>query len=179
MNYTAKRYKVIDKYPKSEFPIGTILIWDIESAYIMLNGKYHSTEQWPMALTSSYYLDQILKVKDYPNIFKKLKWYEDRLDEDMPQYIKGPHDEVFTYDKEKFTLDDMDNFLPATQEEYKAYANKYHGKEKGDPCNRNGCTAILDEHEKEACKCFEHPPCNSCMTDTTYCPECGWEAADD
>ena len=54
------------------------------------------------------------------------------------------------------------------------------GYVKGDKCNRNGCTGIIDEHEKEgSCSCHINPPCGYCTTDTGYCPVCEWESADD
>ena len=54
------------------------------------------------------------------------------------------------------------------------------GIEKGYVCNRNGCEAILDEHEKEGCcSCHINPPCGYCMLDTTFCPLCGWDAEEE
>ncbi len=51
---------------------------------------------------------------------------------------------------------------------------------KGEVCNRNGCLGVIDEHEKEgSCSCHIHPPCSYCTTDTSYCPKCNWEPADD
>lgn len=54
------------------------------------------------------------------------------------------------------------------------------GNIKGDVCNRDGCLGIIDEHEKEgSCSCHINPPCGYCTTDSSYCPECGWEPSDD
>jgi len=55
-----------------------------------------------------------------------------------------------------------------------------YGVLKGEQCNRDGCTGIIDEHEKEGgCCCYICPPCSYCTTDTAYCPECGWDCNDD
>lgn len=54
------RYKVIAQYPFSSHPNGEII----------------------KATTGGTYFDQ------YPHIFKKLEWWEDRKPEDMPEYIK-------------------------------------------------------------------------------------------
>jgi hypothetical protein len=54
------------------------------------------------------------------------------------------------------------------------------GVVKGETCNRNGCTGIIDEHEKEgSCSCHINPPCSYCTTDAAYCPVCEWEPGDD
>lgn len=51
---------------------------------------------------------------------------------------------------------------------------------KGDKCNRNECKGNIDEHDKDgSCRCHINPPCSYCTTDTAYCPECGWQPADD
>lgn len=51
---------------------------------------------------------------------------------------------------------------------------------KGDVCNRDGCKGILDEHEKDGCcSCHINPPCGYCTHDTTFCPECGYDAEED
>lgn len=54
------------------------------------------------------------------------------------------------------------------------------GYSKGETCNRNGCTGIIDEHEKEgSCTCHINPPCSRCTTNAEYCPLCEWEAKDE
>lgn len=51
---------------------------------------------------------------------------------------------------------------------------------KGDICNRNGCRGIIDEHEKDGCcSCHINPPCGYCTTDTSFCPDCGWNAKEE
>jgi hypothetical protein len=54
------------------------------------------------------------------------------------------------------------------------------GLTKGETCNRDGCTGIIDEHPKEgSCSCHINPPCGYCTTDTSYCPVCEWCPDDD
>lgn len=51
---------------------------------------------------------------------------------------------------------------------------------KGEPCNRNGCSGIIDEHDTDtSCSCHVNPPCSHCTTDRNYCPVCGWEGRDE
>jgi hypothetical protein len=51
---------------------------------------------------------------------------------------------------------------------------------KGEVCNRDGCTGIIDEHEKEgSCSCHINPPCGYCETDSAYCPSCGYEGREE
>jgi len=53
---------------------------------------------------------------------------------------------------------------------------KYYGIAKGDICNRDGCTGVIDvEHEGDGCLCHLHPPCSYCVSELHYCPECNWE----
>jgi hypothetical protein len=65
------RYKVIADYPGNIHPIGHIHGHDI-------NGTQNVMK-----------LDEWLAFHDkYPHLFKKLEWWEDREEKDMPQYVK-------------------------------------------------------------------------------------------
>lgn len=58
--------------------------------------------------------------------------------------------------------------------------NQNSGTKKGEMCNRNGCTGIIEEGEKEGCcSCHINPPCSYCTAQTEYCPVCGWSAEDE
>jgi len=59
------RYKVIADYPFSYYDVDSILLFDF---YHTPNGVVHFNE--------------------YPHLFKKLEWYEERKVEDMPDYLK-------------------------------------------------------------------------------------------
>jgi len=51
---------------------------------------------------------------------------------------------------------------------------------KGEICNRNGCTGIIDEHDDgESCSCHINPPCSHCENNDQYCPECAWSNIDE
>lgn len=54
-----------------------------------------------------------------------------------------------------------------------------HGVEEGDVCGRNGCEGVIEVHPVEGCSCHISPPCSACTKPRNFCPECGWELADD
>lgn len=60
-----------------------------------------------------------------------------------------------------------------------ATSHKEHGFCDGDTCGRNGCDGIIDIRPTENCSCHLHAPCYSCTADRIWCPECGWESAND
>lgn len=49
----------------------------------------------------------------------------------------------------------------------------------GETCNRKGCGGIIDTHPPGNCSCHLSPPCSSCTAPRNFCPDCGWEEADD
>ncbi|MDC7248648.1 MAG: hypothetical protein PQJ49_01860 [Sphaerochaetaceae bacterium] len=50
----------------------------------------------------------------------------------------------------------------------------------GETCNREGCKGIIEEHDTDGgCACHLHAPCSYCETSREFCPECGWEGADE
>lgn len=54
------------------------------------------------------------------------------------------------------------------------------GYQKGDVCGRDGCTGIIKEREVNGCcSCHLSAPCSYSTTPRGYCPECGWDSADD
>lgn len=54
------------------------------------------------------------------------------------------------------------------------------GEDVGEVCNRNGCTGIIEEYEKEGCcSCHINPPCGYCTEDNRYCSVCDWNGADE
>lgn len=55
-----------------------------------------------------------------------------------------------------------------------------YGIQKGDVCGRNGCTGIIEEHPRVGeCACHIIQPCAYCSTPVEFCPECGWDAAEE
>lgn len=109
------RYKVIADYPESPYKIG-----DIE-----FNGTWSDNDS----------------LANYPSIFRKLEWWEERDVKDMPGYLKDTGDgEVFKVrewldysmaviwlNKNKkinhtgFHQANTEHFLPATESEYNEY----------------------------------------------------------
>jgi hypothetical protein len=50
----------------------------------------------------------------------------------------------------------------------------------GEICNRNNCTGIILEREKEGCcSCHINPPCGYCVEDAAYCEKCDWSGRED
>lgn len=66
------RYEVIAGYPDSEFKIGEILDRDWF--------KYENDDEETGKI--------IWKISDFPHLFRKLKWWEKRKPEEMPEYVK-------------------------------------------------------------------------------------------
>lgn len=113
-----RRYKVIAQYPFSAHPTGEII----------------------KATTSGTYFDQ------YPHLFKKLEWWEDRKLEEMPEYLTcqspdfvfkkgdvikvdkwlesfGPTLRFYSSHTNKITLHPH-LYTPATISEYEQYLNQ-------------------------------------------------------
>jgi hypothetical protein len=106
------RYKVIADYPGSHLNNGEIITPNVDEKYM-----------------DDYDLSK------YPAIFKPLSWWEDRLPEDMPEYLKGITGEVEKVEKYDFDTDTI--YLeggypfslklhlrfrsPATPDEYTSY----------------------------------------------------------
>lgn len=54
------------------------------------------------------------------------------------------------------------------------------GYSKGERCNRENCTGIIEEYEKEgSCSCHSNPPCGYCTEPNSYCNKCGWDAKEE
>ena len=74
------RFKVIADYPRSIFKIDEI----IDNGYEFIFGDADG-----------------LKYSDFPHLFKKLNWWENRTEKEMPKYLKHRLDlvtENWTYD---------------------------------------------------------------------------------
>jgi len=118
------RYKVIGEYPCSTHRLGDIII----------------TNETGMS-----YVAQIGDVSadvclfDYPRLFERLSWWEEREKSEMPIYVKNIFgklvykvvrwfdDGMFYYfdDKKKDNIPVfVYNFMPATEEEYLQFANQ-------------------------------------------------------
>jgi hypothetical protein len=54
-----------------------------------------------------------------------------------------------------------------------------HGYEEGSDCCRNHCAGIIDTRRADNCSCHLSAPCSACTAPRNFCPDCGWEEADD
>lgn len=101
-------------YPGSPFKIGEILLVDSagDRSAIGLSRNERGESYW-------------LIPKDYPHLFKKLEWWEDRKPEEMPEYVKmmdGPvKGTVRKMSELEFPYHVYYKFLPATKSDYDQY----------------------------------------------------------
>ena len=119
------RWKVIADFPKSSYNIGQILI--------PFSIKDEGLQKWYIQDDYDY---SWIRVEDYPAIFKKLEWWEERDVQDLPQYIKlnnsGDIYKVIEYNEYFFIIEINKNrtsshwplsylriVTPVTEEEYK------------------------------------------------------------
>lgn len=118
-----RRVKVTNPYPDMKYPVGTIIELDRETAYI-------TKPDGETDMTGSYFITNVLKVEDYPQLFRPLAWWEEREETDMPKYVKTKAGnsvrKVFSIkgDYVSFTEQKYRNckhWLPATEEEYEHY----------------------------------------------------------
>ena len=110
---TSARYKVIADYPRSLYKVGHII---------------HVSEN----LEGFVFLTKdILK---YPHIFKKMEWWEDRDEKNMPKYLKYINSDIIFkpyhinlefglyYETKQDYINDnkdaLDITIPATKKEY-------------------------------------------------------------
>jgi len=73
------RYKVIADYPNSKFSIGTVIIPN------RLDGVIDDSWVVPDKNDRSF---AHVKVQDYPHLFRRLSWWEEREEKDMPEYVE-------------------------------------------------------------------------------------------
>jgi hypothetical protein len=67
------RYKVIADFPASTISVGDIIQTNESTVAYVVEINDHSDKY---------------AMKDYPHLFKKLAWWEERKVEDMPEYVK-------------------------------------------------------------------------------------------
>ena len=111
------RYKVINTWPRSGFPVGLVFEGTI------LTDLCKST----------------IKCDQFPHLFKRLEWWEERKPDDMPEYVKNNNGEVMKVTKWEAHLTVVifepptDNgwnqcytkdILPATLQQYTEYINQ-------------------------------------------------------
>jgi hypothetical protein len=120
------RWKVIADYPKNPYHVGDIL-----------NGGFRSEDL-------IYCDDKGPRWRDYPHLFRKLEWWEERKPEEMPEYVKFglskptkvlPVNKWLILEEGEVKLQfrpdgnfrfawEFNNFLPATPADYEAQSNQ-------------------------------------------------------
>jgi hypothetical protein len=133
------RYRVIAGVPFSKFEIGDTLL---QMSVIVKPEQKNGELMWRVVGAErfgglSVGIPMIKDPENYPHLFKKLEWWEDRKPEQMPQYVKGLKAvkkllkvEYHTDECPSFLLEGSDIwspawiFLPATETEYVAFINK-------------------------------------------------------
>lgn len=128
-----ERLLVNDGYPDTPYKIGTIL-------YKHLHGdKFVYTLRPEFSNVNRDVIDAS-KAEKWPNIFKPIKWWENRDIKNMPEYVKNNYTDGFEILKVKewFSLTvkvragirdshhvwyPISTLTPATKEEYKNYIN--------------------------------------------------------
>ena len=113
------RYEVIADYPNSVLKVGSIVEIKGDAPFDVI--QYYGCSR-------------------YPHLFRKLQWWEKRKPEEMPEYLKDEHGEIWRvreYTKSNvvflfknfvdrdFPYGDHDLYylLPATESEYTLYIN--------------------------------------------------------
>ena len=85
------RFKVIADYPYSEYPIGLVLVKEL-------------THHFTYTKDDKKYTTNIKDI-NYPHLFKKLNWFEERKKEEMPKRLIC---KVITDDTEIIEIEEWD-----------------------------------------------------------------------
>ena len=121
------RYKVIATWPEMDnqnYHQGQII-------GLNLIDEATGNKQWFIRRGNGSYYDAFYDM--YPHLFKKLDWWEERKQEDMPEYLNCPSRKMLfrveSWHKSYFIIDGRQkmqyrNYIPATREEYEAYIEK-------------------------------------------------------
>jgi hypothetical protein len=83
------RYKVIADYPfNKSFKIGEVIaLNEIDDRPHLVKEEYALIQN--TVVTHTFYKTDFDK---YPHLFKKLEWWQERKESDMPEYVKWAHD---------------------------------------------------------------------------------------
>ena len=99
------RFKVIADFPRQSHKIGHIYVKDL-------------TDDDPEDIFLSAWYER------FPAIYKRLQWWEEREEKDMPEYIKSiSTGGVLKYRSERHNSYNWKNILPATLDDYNQYLN--------------------------------------------------------
>lgn len=126
------RYKVVANYPHSPYTIGDLVeISETGTSFHCTTTKDYDSFREDLVDQENYF--SILRIIDFPDLFKKLFWWEERKESDMPQYVKSLINQkyykvtsFYTFSfkgicnvPEELGIDyPWDNALPATEQDY-------------------------------------------------------------
>lgn len=123
------RYKVIADWQGNRIPINTIIQLNIGPDERFQNGNV----PFPYAYTENG-AEAEYTLSPYPHLFQKLEWWQERTEEEMPEYVKGfgkVYDlkKVSERNETGFVIDHpmteepvpFNRCLPATLEDYDFY----------------------------------------------------------
>ena len=131
------RYKVIAPYPSSPYEVGDLVeITDIGTSFHCTTTKEWNTFIEEFAPVENYW--SIKLIDDYPHLFRKLEWWEDREVSEMPEYVKPAKSPQYIFKVIKFTdgrvyfqnnnggtsSQPAGVMLPATESEYLTYTHQ-------------------------------------------------------
>lgn len=129
------RYEVIADYPGNFVPVGSVIEFDCEVVWIKKDGEYVSNDKITAGVHSSYYFNNVLKIKSFPHLFCHLAWYEKRDVSELPEYVKTKAGNVVRklvqvgWGKVYIVIDgkakvrSAKDWFPATETEYLNYIN--------------------------------------------------------
>lgn len=102
----------------------------------LMEERYILQKLWPGCLWSvgAIFPGNYFDFQSFSHLFRKLEWWEERNEKDLPSYVKGQATQrivkVKEYDLEGGWIEFIDgfgvskNYLPATEEEYLAQQGK-------------------------------------------------------
>ena len=76
------RFEVIEKYPGSGYTVGEVLYNELNIGFYKVKGR---------ELLNGPTIEQL---REYPHLFREMKWWEQRTKERMPKAIISPYGEV-------------------------------------------------------------------------------------
>lgn len=80
------RYKVIADYFFNPYKVGDIITLPEKNRSVHLTTTKHTDEFGERISQEEHYAPKV--IDQYPHLFKKLEWWEDRKPEEMPEYVK-------------------------------------------------------------------------------------------
>ncbi len=104
------RYKVIADYPNSRYQVGRVV------DFIFKHGGWRHEYVTHEGLDYDY----VSTFEEYPHIFKKLEWWEERDEKDIPDYVKSATGHFYYCGNKKDWKEIISSsfYQPVTEKEY-------------------------------------------------------------